>query len=168
MDRKVTLISKEIGDLLVKQVAHELKNFALYSSFANYFSLEGLDNLDSYYTKRAEEEKAHHDWIVNYLKQGDFRLIYPVVETNPEQEIKSLITPFIATVEREIQTTQMLYAIYELAISQKDYMTASWLFEKLIKEQIEEENTSRMARTIMESDGDIFIKAERVLELIEF
>ena len=39
---------------------------------------------------------------------------------------------------------------------------------KLIKEQIEEENVSRMARTIMEEDTrTIFDKAEAVLELLD-
>jgi ferritin len=166
MNRKLKLVSEEIGNLLVKQLSHEQKNANLYYSFANYFSLEGIVALETYYRKRAKEEQNHHDWIETYLSAGDFRIIYPIVEVNPEQEVKSLIEPFISTVEREIQTTQMLYAIYELAISQKDYMTASWLFEKLIKEQIEEENTSRMARVIMEMDGDIFIKASEVLKLL--
>ena len=46
-------------------------------------------------------------------------------------------------------------------------MTASWLYEKLIKEQIEEENTSRMAVTIMEEESDIYLKADKVLDLLE-
>ena len=78
------------------------------------------------------------------------------------------MVPFGQTVVREIQTTQLLYAIYEASLAEKDYMTASWLYEKLIKEQIEEENTSRMAVTIMEEETrNIFDKAESVLELLE-
>ena len=75
--------------------------------------------------------------------------------------------PFRATVDREIQTTQMIYAIYEAAIAEKDYMTASWLFDKLIKEQIEEENTSRMAQSIAEQEDSWLEKAEEIYELLE-
>ena len=46
-------------------------------------------------------------------------------------------------------------------------MTASWLFDKLIKEQIEEENTSRMALTIMEEESDIYLRAKKVLKLLK-
>lgn len=165
-NRKLTLISPAIGELLVKQIAHELKNRNLYLSFANYFSVEGIVDLEKYYRYRADEEDDHHKWIMDYLSEGDYKFMYPAVEQNTEK-FDTYVTPFKQTVDREIVTTQMLYEIYELAISEKDYMTASWLYEKLIKEQIEEENTSRMAVTIMEEESNIYGKADKVLDLLE-
>lgn len=159
-------MSEKIQSLLVKQAAHELKNYNLYNSFSNYFSLEGLVDLQEYYSKRAVEEKNHHQWILDYMNDADARLIYPAIEENSEQKIENNLTPFIATVEREIQTTQMIYAIYEAAIEEKDYMTSCWLYKKLIKEQIEEESISRMAVTIMETDAGIFIKSKAILDLL--
>lgn len=166
MNRKLSQLSPEVGNLLVRQLSHELKNFTLYNSFANFFSLEGIVDLQEYYTKRAEEEKHHHDWILAYLHDADFKVIYLPVEQNKEQEVEFWITPFTATVTREIETTQMLYAIYDVALTQKDFMTTSWLYEKLIKEQIEEESISRMAVTIMEQEGDIYLKGEQILDLL--
>lgn len=166
MNRKVCQVSEKIQDLLIKQAAHELKNFNLYNSFSNYFSLEGLVDLQKYYAKRAKEEKLHHQWILDYMNDADARIEYPVIEVNTEQKIPNILFPFTATVDREIQTTQMIYAIYEVAIEEKDFMTASWLYEKLIKEQIEEESISRMAVSIIETDADIFIKAEQILDLL--
>ncbi len=166
MSRKFCQISEEIGKLLVAQAAHELKNFVLYSSFENYFSLEGLVDLQEYYNKRAQEEKHHHDWILSFLNDADFRIVYPIIEMNEGQEIESWLSPFTATVEREILTTQMLYNIYDKALAEKDFMTSSWLYEKLIKEQIEEESISRMAVSIIETDGDIYNKAEAILDLL--
>lgn len=159
-------MSTTVGELLVKQLSHELKNFNLYSSFANYFALEGIVNLQEYYTKRAEEEKHHHDWILSYLHDADYRVKYEITPTNAEQVVDSWVTPFIATVDREIETTQLIYAIYNASHSEGDYMTCSWLYEKLIKEQIEEESISRMAVSIIEMDGDIFNKAESILKLL--
>ena len=52
-------------------------------------------------------------------------------------------------------------------MSEKDYMTVTWLEDLLLKEQSEEEDTSRMAVTIIEEDSDIFNRAERILELLE-
>jgi len=163
--RKFQLVSSTIADLLTKQIAHELKNYNLYKSFANYFSVEGIQDLEKYFNHRAEEEKNHQEWIFSYLSDGDVKFMYPAVEMNTEK-VASYIDPFVFTVDREIQTTEMLYNIYTQAQSENDLMTQSWLFDKLIKEQIEEENISRMARSIMEEDSDIFIKADKVLDLI--
>lgn len=164
-NRKLCLISDSLGQLMVKQIAHELKNRNLYLSFANFFSVEGIVDLEEYYRKRAEEENNHHQWLADYLSEGDYKFMYPAIEMNTEK-IVDYIDPFNQTVDREIQTTQMLYSIYELAITEKDFMTASWLYEKLIKEQIEEENTSRMAVTIMEEKSDIYLRAKHVINLL--
>lgn len=166
-NRKLQLVSPEVGSLMVKQIAHELKNYNLYRSYANFFNIEGIIPLETYYLQRAKEELLHHDWLSDYLAEGDFKFVYPAVEVNTEAFSK-YIEPFVQTIDREIQTTQMIYAIYEQCLSEKDYMTCSWLYEKLIKEQIEEENTSRAARTIMEEDSDIFMKANRVKHLLKY
>lgn len=166
MSRKLCLISASIGELLVKQVAHELKNYTLYMSFANFFSVEGIEDLEKYYLKRASEELHHAEWIMNYLSQGDYKFTVPAVDFNAEK-FEDYVTPFKQTVDREIQTTQLIYRIYEIAVAEKDIMTQSWLYEKLIKEQIEEENTSRMAVTIIEEQSDIYIRAEKIYDLLE-
>ena len=166
MNRKLSLISPELGELLVKQISHELKNYNLYRSYSNFFNIEGIVDLQEYYHKRAEEELHHHDWIVEYLTEGDYKFMYPVIEQNTEV-FTEYVHPFIQTIDREILTTQMIYSIYELAESQKDYMTCSWLYEKLIKEQIEEENITRAARVIIEETGDIFNKAKAILSLLK-
>lgn len=165
-NRKLTLISSTIGELLVKQIAHELKNKNLYLSYANYFSVEGIVALENYYLKRAEEEDNHHEWIETYLSNADYKFMYPPVEQNTEK-FDDYITPFRQTVDREILTTQMIYNIYESALSEKDYMTASWLYDKLIKEQIEEENTSRMAVTIIEETSDIYLRSSKIYKLLK-
>lgn len=166
MSRKECLISQEVGDMLVKQLAHELKNYNLYKTLAAFFGREGIVDLEEYYNKRANEEHNHHNWVFEYLSEGDFKFTYPAIEDNklvPED----YITPFIWTVNREIETTQLIYAIYKQCIAEGDFMTASWLFEHLVKEQIEEENTSRMALAIMSQDADLFVKADKVLDLLE-
>jgi ferritin len=165
-NKKKCLISEEVGKLLIKQLQHELLNYNLYKTFANFFGAEGIIALETYYHERAHEEYDHHDWIFHYLTEADYIFEYPAIEAN-NIKAENYIQPFVDTVDREIQTTQLIYAIYDKCIEEKDYMTASWLFDKLIKEQIEEENTSRMALTIMGHDADIFERAKKVLELLK-
>lgn len=166
-NRKLSLISQNLAELLVKQVAHELKNFNLYKSYANYFSIEGINDLSDYYNKRASEELLHHQWIIDYLTDADIKFMYPAIDQNTEK-YEDYVTPFKQTVEREIQTTAMIYVIYEAAVSDKDYMTCSWLSEKLIKEQIEEENTSRAAIDIIEQDSAIYGRAAQIKDLLTY
>lgn len=132
----------------------------------NYYGVQGLDDLAAYFEKRAEEEMNHHQWIFEYLTDADFEFDYPVIEKN-NLTFKNVVEPFQRTVEREIETTQMLYAIYKAAKEEGDYMTAIWLERPLILEQIEEENTSRTALDIIETDTDIYEKSEKILKLLE-
>lgn len=165
-DRKLSLIGKELATVLLTQLAHELKNYNLYMSFANYFSTEGITDLECYYRHRAKEKLKHHKWIMNYLSEADIKFIYPAIEKN-EESFNDYTTPFIQTVEREILTTKMVYDIYTQAEIDKDYMSCSWLYKLLIPKQVEEENLSRMARKIMEEeDVDIFTRSKKVLDLI--
>lgn len=166
-DRKLKLVSKEVHQLLIKQAVHELQNYFLYSSFANFFALESIEPLYEYYKKRADEELDHYHWCYDYLTDADCRVVVPTIPKVEGQEVTSVIDPFIVTIDKEIETTQMIYKIYEQAKLDKDYMTCTWLQEKLIPEQIEEENTSRIARGIMELDGDILVKANNVLKLLD-
>ena len=166
MNRKQTLISEGLSNLLVKQLAHELKNFNLYKTFSNYFTIEGIDELAEYYEKRAAEEMHHHEWVFDYLTEGDIKFQYPVVEAN-NVTVKNHLEPFQLTVEREIETTNLIYDLYDAAKAERDYMTMIWIERPLLFEQVEEENTSRAALEIMEEDANIFIKAGKILDLLE-
>ena len=159
-------MSEKLSKMLVEQLAHELKNFNLYKTFAIYFKVEGIDKLSEYFNKRADEEMLHHEWVLTYLTDADIKFEYPEIPSN-NITIKNMLDPFVLTVDREIETTDLIYKIYEEAISEKDYMTKIWLERPLLLEQIEEENTSRAAVRIMEEDSDIYEKAERILELLE-
>jgi ferritin len=166
MNRKQKLISENLKKLLVKQLAHELKNYNLYKQFANYYKVAGIDELGEYFNKRADEELVHHNWLFDYLTDGDVEFQYPAIEAN-NVTVKNHLEPFQLTVDREIETTNLIYDLYEAAKAEKDYMTMIWMERPLLFEQIEEENTSRTALGIMEEDADIFIKAGRILKLLE-
>lgn len=164
--RQTKLLSDLMSGLLLKQLKHELQNFQLYTSFSNFFAIKGIIALEDYFAKQAAGEKSHHDWVYSYLNEADCRVKYPSSDIGELQNVTSIMDPFTKALAREVETTQMIYTVYEAALAEKDYMTASWLLEKLIKEQIEEENISRMAITIMSLDSDILIRADKVLALL--
>lgn len=168
MDRKIKTISDSVGDLLVKQIAHELFNHNLYRTFANFFALEGIVSLEKYYIARAEEELVHHRWIVDRLNEADYDFMYPAVEAVTEK-FEDIVDPFKLTVLKEIETTELINKIADEAFKECDWQTLTWLQLKLIPEQHEEETTSRTALDIIakKDDCSIYEKAEEVYELLK-
>ena len=167
MDRKIKTISDLVGDLLVKQIAHELFNHNLYRTFANFFALEGIVSLEKYYIARAEEELVHHRWIVDRLNEADYDFMYPAVEAVTEK-FEDIVDPFKLTVLKEIETTELIDKIADAAFKESDWQTLTWLQLKLIPEQHEEETTSRTALDIIakKDDCSIYEKAEEVYKLL--
>lgn len=165
--RKCTL-SKEIQQLLLRQLKHELQNHNIYMNFANYFGVRGLVILEEYFKQRADEEYLHHSWVRKYLNENDAEYIYPTVEQF-DKEITDMVTPFKLTVDLEIQTTQMIYEIVEQAANEGDWATFNWLngHDKetgmLVNEQVEEESISRTVLDIAESEGSWLRKEKSIM-----
>ncbi len=167
MDRRIKTVSEAVGKLLVKQISHELFNHNLYRTFANFFATEGIVDLEKYYIKRAEEELEHHRWIVDRLNETDYDFMYPSVE-QVEEKFEDYIDPFKLTVLKEIETTELINKIADAAFEEKDWQTITWLQQKLIPEQHEEESTSRTALDIIShTDENIFVRAERIYNLLK-
>jgi ferritin len=108
-------------------------NHFLYLSIANYFAIAGIVDLEKYYRKRADEEHVHFMWIFDYLTYQDFDFIVPSVPEIKESIVKD-VDAFTITVMKEIETTDYIDKIYELAHSEKDNLTRQWLDKLLIPE----------------------------------
>ena len=161
--RRLSSIGTKTAELLVKQIGHELYNHNLYRTFANYFAIKGLHKLEEYYTLRAGEELEHHTWIVERLNYADVPYKYPVVH-EVDVEIKNEEDTFIQTLDKEIETTNLIYEIVNSAKEEKDWETVYWLQETLVDEQTEEEHISRKFLKIAKQDTDWISKEEYILD----
>lgn len=168
LKRRICTLSDKMVELLLRQLSHELYNHNLYRSFANYYGINGLAVLESYYIKRAEEEKLHHDWIINYLNYNDAAVIYPEVPAIKE-DWDDPVTPFRLTVDKEIETTNLIKEMVNYSLTEKDWFTWCWLMGnspvegKLLPEQIEEESISRTALDIAEGEGSWLRKEKSIM-----
>jgi ferritin len=169
VDRRVTTLTPTTGRMLVEQLAHELTNHNIYRTFASYFGMEDLTDLEEYFLARAAEEYHHHEWIYKYLSDRGFKFQYPAIPP-VNYDILSRITPFELTVEIEINTTQLIDRIVEQAMIEKDWATLQWLMSDdndkgmLVKEQIEEESISRTILGLAQKHTDWVTKAEEILD----
>ena len=128
-----------------------------------------MQGLEKYYESRAEEELLHHRWIKNYLKECDANYTYPKVEAI-NVDILDRKTPFILTVDKEIETTMGIYSIAALAYKEGDFTTLQWLYGsdedrgRLILEQSEEENISRLYVNMVNLSDDWLTIQENITE----
>lgn len=159
-------LSEKLGDLLHRQLQHELENHNLYKTFSLYYSKKGLMKLSKYYNERAQEELNHSNWIFNYLIENDYIENYPVVKLD-KIEIENNITPFELTLDVEIKTTNMIYDIVNQALEDKEWITFNWLMKDLVPEQLEEEKLSKVSLKIANQDVDWITKENEVLNNYE-
>ncbi len=168
--RRQSSLSENLRNLFVNQLQHELKNFTLYNSFAVYYRCKGLEKLGAYFKARADEELTHQEWIMTYLTECDASFEYPAIPVNETKAISNDIVPFELTVDREIETTEMLKNIANEAQKEGDWLTLSFLLgtagtARLIPEQIEEESLSRSTLDIMRTDDHILKKEDQIYDL---
>lgn len=160
------ILSDKIINKLVQQISHEMYNHNLYSGFANYYKIKGLENLYEYYTRRAHEELEHHRWIVDYLNENHIDFTYPTIPEVTET-YNDLVTPFELTLDKEIETTNLILDIVDLAQEEKDWITFNWLMRDsapcLVAEQREEESISRTALFIAKQEDSWISKADAIL-----
>lgn len=141
-NRRYCALDNTLASMLVTQLGSELYNKHLYMTFANYFDTDGLPKLGDYYKMRADEEELHHKWIYEYLNYNDVCFTYPTVK-EIDINIKNRVDPFLATVDKEIETTSNINKIVEKARDLKDWATFNWLMGggpiegKLIPEQVD-------------------------------
>lgn len=126
ISRRECTLSKEIQELLLRQLKHELQNHNIYMNFANYFGVRGFVVLEEYFKLRADEEYLHHSWIRKYLNENDAEYIYPTIDQF-DKKIVDMVDPFKMTVDLEIETTQMIYEIVDQAATECDWATFNWL-----------------------------------------
>jgi len=161
-ERRKQSIGSKTAELLVAQIGHELYNHNLYRTFANYFAVKGLHKLETYYIARANEEFEHHTWIVDRLNYADVLYEYPEVPV-VDVDIKDEEDTFILTLDKEIETTTLIYNIAKNAEKEEEWETVKWLQDTLIDEQNEEEHISRKFLKVAQQDTDWVTKEDYIL-----
>ena len=160
-------LSENMINILIKQISHELHNYSLYKTFANYFANNGLNLLQEYYDGRADEELLHHKWIGDYLIERGVFFKYPTID-EVDEEFDEHLDVFKLTVEVEEETTKYIYDIVDLAHKENDYLTLGWLMQngngaKLVMEQSEELDISNTALDIASQDDSSWLEKERAI-----
>lgn len=158
--RRESYLTDEVAKLLIEQIGNEYENHFLYHSFAIWFDINSLFGQADYFYKRAEEEKEHAQWIIDYLTQSDYLFAIPAVRPDMIDIYKGctgksfeIVYPHKVTIDREIETTEAIQMIYKKAHEMGDYITSHWL-KRLLEEQAEEESLSHVALDVFQHTSD--------------
>ena len=134
-------ISDSMVSAINDQIKAEYDSAYIYLAMSAYFKDAGLDGMAHWMQKQYREEVEHAEKFINYLYDRGARVIIPDV-AKPKDNYTDALEVFKTAYAHEQYVTSRIYALVDLAVSEKDYATQSML-KWFVDEQVEEEdNTS--------------------------
>ena len=134
------MIGKAMQGAMNEQINKELFSSYLYLSMAAYFENKNLKGFAHWMRVQEAEERQHamkfYDFILERGGQVELKAIdAPRITWNSNLEL------FREVAEHEARVTASIHALYELALSEKDY-PAQVMLQWFINEQVEEEKNA--------------------------
>lgn len=130
-------LSKKIEDILNHQVTKEGEAAQIYLSYGCWADSEGYAGIGNFLFRHAHEERNHMMKVMQYIMERGGTVKITALKA-PPADPKNLQDCFEKTFKHEVDNTNAIYEIVNLAHAEKDWATfnfAQWF----VKEQIEEE-----------------------------
>lgn len=134
------MISDNMVKLLNDQMQKEFYASYLYLSMTAYFKSVSLDGFANYYRIQAQEERDHALRIFDYLNEVGAKISLSQIDA-PQVDFESIEEILNLTLEHEQFVTKSIHDIVDVALSEKDHATVSFL-QWFIDEQVEEEDSA--------------------------
>ena len=134
------MIGKPMQDALNEQINKELFSSYLYLSMAAYFEEKNLSGFGNWMRVQAEEEREHAMKFYDFILETGGKVMLKAIEA-PKTEWNSNLEVAEEVAAHEGKVTASIYALYELALKEKDY-PAQMMLQWFITEQVEEEKNA--------------------------
>lgn len=134
------MIEKTVLDALNEQINKELFSSYLYLSMAAWFEEQNLPGFAHWMRLQAEEEREHAMKFYDHILERGGRVALKAIEA-PKSEWASPLEAAEEVAAHEAKVTASIYALYELALKQKDY-PAQVMLQWFVSEQVEEEKNA--------------------------
>ncbi len=131
------MLNKKMQEALNAQINAELFSSYLYSSMAAYFYAENFPGFANWMRVQEQEERVHATKFYDYIvaRNGRVRLL-PI--EGPQVEWASALAAFEDAYKHEQKVTGLINQLADLALSEGDHATNSFL-KWFVDEQVEEE-----------------------------
>ena len=147
------IISDKLSSLLQTQVSNEMRNRLAYKAMSSWAHIRGLKGIAKYFEDQAEDELGHHNKFLSYLAEANVQIqLPPIPVTESYMDCESIARAYT---EIEARTTDEIDAMWEVAISDKDYGTQDFL-QWFSREQVSEmAEAERFVNLVMMANGDL-------------
>jgi ferritin len=134
------MITKSIQNAINEQINKEFYSSYLYLSMAAYFDDNNLPGFAKWMHIQADEEREHGmKFFEHLLERGGKVELKPIAA--PQTQWHTNLDVFKQVQEHEAAVTASIYALYELALKEKDY-PLQVVLQWFITEQVEEEKNA--------------------------
>lgn len=137
MEINTNRLSKEIEAILNRQVTQEAQQAQIYLSYAIWADDKGYSGIANLLFRHSGEERDHMMKFIKYIQGRGGKTKVDELKAVTENP-KNIQDCFERIYNHEVENTESIYKIVELAQEEKDW--ATWNFTQwFVKEQIEEE-----------------------------
>ena len=134
------MIGKPMQDAMNEQINKELFSSYLYLSMAAYFEDKNLAGFANWMRVQADEEREHAMKFYDHILERGGRVFLKAIDA-PKTNWNSNLEVAEEGAAHEAKVTASIYALYELAMKEKDY-PAQLMLQWFITEQVEEEKNA--------------------------
>jgi len=134
------MVSKSMQDAMNEQINKELFSSYLYLSMAAYFEDKNLPGFGHWMRMQADEEREHAMKFYDFILERGGKVVMKAIDA-PKTEWTSSLEVAQEVAAHEAKVTASIYALYELALKEKDY-PAQVMLQWFISEQVEEEKNA--------------------------
>lgn len=141
------MASQKILDALNNQLQMEFFSEYFYISMEAYFMDNNLDGFANFFNVQAKEERDHAYKIFNYISRAGGKIVLQAIE-QPKADFESPLEVFELALEHERLITNSIHDLTDLAISEKDHTTSSFLRWFIDEQSEEEESMEKVVRKL--------------------
>jgi ferritin len=134
------MITNAIQTAMNEQINKELFSAYLYLSMAAYFESRNLPGFAHWMRIQAGEEQEHAMKFYDHILERGGQVVLKAIEA-PKTDWASPLQVAEEVAAHEAKVTASIYALYELALKEKDY-PAQMMLQWFINEQVEEEKNA--------------------------
>jgi len=130
-------LSKNIEAILNLQATKEAEAAQIYLSYGCWADSQGFGGVSNFLMRHAGEERNHMTKVLRYIMDRGGKVKITAIKA-PPSDPKNIQDCFEKTFQHEVDNSNAIYDIVNLAHAEKDWATfnfAQWF----VKEQIEEE-----------------------------
>lgn len=130
-------LSQKTEKILNHQVTKEAEAAQIYLSYGCWADSKGYGGIANYFFRHAAEERDHMMKVMQFIMERGGTVKITAIQA-PPQDSQNLQDCFEKTFQHEVDNTNAIYDIVNMAHEEKDWATynfAQWF----VKEQIEEE-----------------------------